>query len=186
MNGALTGVETDKSDGEAGASAPGRGPAERPTNPDDRALLEFIYTRDVECPACGYNLRGLRTAVCPECSGRLYLSVGSENLALGPWAMALVSFALGAGFDGVVSVVISIGLIFFPPSGAGVRQAGLLLLSFVIGAAACGIGIWWLVTRRKSVWGRMARRRQWLIAWLIFAAVAGAHAAFGLYLTGHL
>ncbi len=30
-------------------------------------LLAFLATRDLACPGCGYNLRGLATPRCPEC-----------------------------------------------------------------------------------------------------------------------
>src|SRR5206468_3407523 len=73
---------------------------------DDRALVEFVATRDAACPVCSYNLRGLTAAVCPECSARLHLRVGSENLRLGPWFAGVVSLAVGLGFDGVVSLMI--------------------------------------------------------------------------------
>jgi hypothetical protein len=34
-------------------------------------LRAFLAGRDVECPQCGYNLRGLRGAACPECGSAL-------------------------------------------------------------------------------------------------------------------
>jgi hypothetical protein len=30
-------------------------------------LKGYLARRDVPCPSCGYNLRGLRTGACPEC-----------------------------------------------------------------------------------------------------------------------
>jgi hypothetical protein len=36
----------------------------------------FLASRDAACPACGYNLRGLREARCPECGEAIALRVG--------------------------------------------------------------------------------------------------------------
>lgn len=37
---------------------------------DDRAAV-YLARHDVDCPACGYNLRGLKAAKCPECGGAI-------------------------------------------------------------------------------------------------------------------
>lgn len=34
---------------------------------DPEAVRRFLAARDVPCPACSYNLRGLAALVCPEC-----------------------------------------------------------------------------------------------------------------------
>ncbi len=36
-------------------------------NERDDTLVGFLSERDVACPGCGYNLRGLVGRVCPEC-----------------------------------------------------------------------------------------------------------------------
>src|SRR5688572_15571368 len=38
--------------------------------PDDPVRV-FVAERDVPCPHCSYNLRGLTAGVCPECGGAL-------------------------------------------------------------------------------------------------------------------
>ena len=46
--------------------------ANDPSGADERAtLLAYVAGRDVGCPACEYNLRDLRSDVCPECGVRL-------------------------------------------------------------------------------------------------------------------
>ncbi len=43
-----------------------------PSGAADRVkLLAYVAGRDVGCPACEYNLRDLRTDVCPECGATL-------------------------------------------------------------------------------------------------------------------
>jgi len=35
--------------------------------PARQTLAEYLATRDVACPKCGYNLRALKVGTCPEC-----------------------------------------------------------------------------------------------------------------------
>jgi hypothetical protein len=147
---------------------------------DDQSLVTFLASREAPCPVCGYNLRGLARAACPECGAALRLQVGSENLALGPWFLAAVSFALGLGFDGVIGLLLAIGLIANPPPSPGVLTEAIWIVSgFVGGAGMCAGGIALLLKRRRA-WLMMARRRQWTWAWAIFAGVGAAHAIYGL------
>src|SRR5687767_11336956 len=50
---------------------------------DDAILITFLRSRDIPCPSCSYNLRGLRSSACPECGAPLSLHVGSPRIALG-------------------------------------------------------------------------------------------------------
>lgn len=154
-------------------------------NDADDLLLRFVSDRDAACPACGYSLRGLTTARCPECAGKLFLSVGSENLALGPWFVVVLSLAMALGFDGVVGFVLS-GALFFrpPPVPAAVQQVTALIGAFVALAGACGVGLWWVFARKKSVWNRFPLPRQRRIAAIVFVVVFAIHAAFGAYVLG--
>ncbi|MFM9997152.1 MAG: hypothetical protein ACKVU4_15290 [Phycisphaerales bacterium] len=148
---------------------------------DDSALIAWAATRDASCPVCGYNLRGVPRAVCPECAARLHLQVGSENLAIGPWALAVIALSLAIGFDGVVALLMCVMTAFNPPRTGGAMLSILEILgSFLALAAVCGGGLTWLVRRRRSTWNRIARARQWKIAWAVFVAVGLVHALFGL------
>ncbi|MHC5004759.1 MAG: hypothetical protein ACYTJ0_16730 [Planctomycetota bacterium] len=56
-------------------------------------LAGFLAANDVACPACGYNLRGVVSATCPECGLALHLGV-QETGALGRrWGLLLLIFA---------------------------------------------------------------------------------------------
>jgi hypothetical protein len=71
-------------------------------------LREYVAERDVACPSCGYNLRGLESSTCPECGCGLRLEVASDRakvrkeavswlrIASSPPAIA-GTVALGAG-----------------------------------------------------------------------------------------
>jgi hypothetical protein len=66
-------------------------------------LISFVSNRDVECPGCGYNLRGLRAGVCPECQQELSLRVGLAEPKNRLWLTALIGAACGLGFNGLLT-----------------------------------------------------------------------------------
>lgn len=60
------------SSGDATAfAAKARGWLEASGHGHGHALRAYLADRDVPCPACGYNLRGITTAACPECGAAL-------------------------------------------------------------------------------------------------------------------
>ncbi len=49
-------------------------------------LVEFMARHDVECPGCGYNLRGVRTNACPECGRTLLINeLRTSKVVLRRW-----------------------------------------------------------------------------------------------------
>lgn len=157
------------------------------TADDEAALIRFVARHDAACPVCDYSLRGLQSAVCPECAAHLRLQVGSANLHVGPWFLGVVSFALGLGFDGVVSLLVitgcSIAVIMnggFPPIGQiwpAVRILGVMLSL----AGVCAAGLT-LLYRRRVAWRRMPLSRQRKAAVAIFVGTGIVHAAAGALL----
>lgn len=84
-------------------------PAQPASERDDTEhLLGFVASRDVPCPACGYNLRMLSKPICPECGLALKLTVGSDEPFRRAWALAL----------GVNAMIAGIGLFFLLISAA--------------------------------------------------------------------
>lgn len=142
-------------------------------------LIEWLADHDAPCPVCAYNLRGLTTDLCPECAAPLRLTIWSPQLNPAPWAVALIACALGAGFDGVVATLIGGGLIFAPPSAAAGAFPYTMLAVFSTAALATFGALIWVYTSRAR-WPRRMLAVQWSIAWTIFVAVGGAHAALGL------
>lgn len=69
------------------------------TGTSETSLLAFVHDRDIPCPGCGYNLRGLRGVVCPECQQALELRVGLTEPRLGLWLAATIGCAIGFGFN---------------------------------------------------------------------------------------
>ena len=61
------------------------------------ALQLFLAEQDVRCPGCDYNLRGLFSPQCPECSTPIRLALDLEALDrphAGPGTLALATGAL--------------------------------------------------------------------------------------------
>jgi hypothetical protein len=142
--------------------------------------LSWLEGRDVKCPVCEYNLRDLKGPVCPECSAPLELTVSSSNHNPGPWIVAMVSVALGAGFDGVVSVLMTLAIIFNPPNKpVEWMRVGMFYGTFLaLTLASAGVLVLMYRTRRRwAYWS--GKRRQWT-ATLIFLGVSLGHAAVGL------
>lgn len=138
-------------------------------------LTAFLAGRDEPCPVCGYCLRDLAAARCPECGATLELHLSSPQLRAGPWLFAIVSYALALGFDGVVAILMIAALAARPaptwgPYGAATvftALAGLMLLPLVSTA------------RRRHGWTRRAAGRQWTRAVAVFVAVGVFHLAVG-------
>jgi hypothetical protein len=152
----------------------------------DPLLQTFLAQTDAPCPVCDYNLRNLTTDRCPECSAHLHLRVGSENLTLGPWLGAVLSFALGVGFDAVMAliftVMFTVSRFANPPPAPYVTQQFIKALSvFFILTLSCSLAIFVLVRRRRR-WMMMPRRVQWRCAAIIFGSVFLAHVIVGLLL----
>lgn len=65
---------------------------------DVEALAAYLADRDVACPGCGYNLRGLKAERCPECNEALQLQVGLCEPKLGLFITGITGLASGLGF----------------------------------------------------------------------------------------
>ena len=80
--------------------------ADRPPADADTLLLEFLRDRDAECPLCGYNLRNLPAATCPECREPLSLSVGLRKPRFG-WILVTM---IPGFFSGICAALMLIPL----------------------------------------------------------------------------
>ncbi|MCC6580429.1 MAG: hypothetical protein IT440_08300 [Phycisphaeraceae bacterium] len=76
-------------------------------------LLDYLQQRDVKCPTCGYNLRDLRRARCPECGSGLGLTVSVVDPFLSAWVVmvGVLFSAAGVGMF-MLAYLTSMG---FPP-----------------------------------------------------------------------
>lgn len=70
----------------------------------DELIAAFLAERDVSCPRCGYNLRGLEQARCPECERPLVLRIEPAEPPRGVFVAGLAALAGGAAFSVAVGV----------------------------------------------------------------------------------
>src|SRR3954468_17440650 len=73
---------------------------------DAHALVAFVRERDVTCPLCRYNLRGLTSTRCPECGRELRLTVGLVEQRQGAWLTAQIAVTAAAGIGVLVLLMI--------------------------------------------------------------------------------
>ncbi len=138
-------------------------------------LLAFVAECPAACPVCDYSLRGLATPICPECGAELELHVGSPRLRIGPWALAIVGFALALGFDGVMAVIMAARLLANP---ATQWQPYGIVTGFALLAAVMLGGL--LVTARtRPAWTRRPVTTQRILAGITFGSVGLFHAFSG-------
>lgn len=139
---------------------------EAPPRDGETWLREFLADRDAPCPGCGYNLRGLRSDRCPECSQELELRVGLAEPKMRLWLLAVIGAAAGVGFNGLLLAYALIMIAQAWRSGSmavrfiGINVAGLLVMGGVLvvllrsgrrirrlstsGRAAIALGAWFL------------------------------------------
>lgn len=152
---------------------------------DDRRLLEHVEAHGGNCPACAYNLEGLSNRTCPECGSRLLLRLGADGGAHAPWLLAIVFFAMGAGFDLIMSVCIPILWRFLPPrAGTEAFWQGAIVLFGALGLA-CLTGCL-AVARKRRTWARYSATRAWRLAIGIGIGLALVHACVGLMILPYI
>lgn len=137
-------------------------------------LRGFLAEQDEPCPGCGYNLRGLRTDVCPECRKSLVLRVGLVEQKLGALLAALSGLLAGSG-TGVVVLGILGYLTWRFGGGPTWREIGWFVVVVVLGIfveAALAVR---LSSRGGRVWFRQRSMagRVWLAigAWMLTAGL---------------
>jgi hypothetical protein len=63
--------------------------------PEPRSLVrDFLATREVRCPACRHNLRGVKGHRCPECGFELHLTLRAPRFGSGVWLAGVFGLAL--------------------------------------------------------------------------------------------
>jgi len=143
-------------------------------------VVTYLAEHDAACPVCAYGLRGVPAPVCPECSAPLHLEVASAQSAPGPWLLALVSWALALGFDAVVGLLVTIGVLVARPPLSTIYPY-VFVGTFLTLSAASAFGLTRVLGSRGR-WSARPRRAQWQGAVITFVAVALVHAAVGAVL----
>jgi len=139
-------------------------------------LKAYLETNDAPCPVCGYNLRGVELAVCPECNAPIELIVGSQEDRLGAWLFAMLAFAMALGFDVVIGAMMVLSVIMT----SGEDASAIFLMISLVTLSLTSVGMLWVLVVRKRDWMRMARHKQWKFAWGIFLGVFFMHLSVGV------
>lgn len=148
------------------------GETSQPVHDADTAkLLAWLADHDAPCPLCGYNLRALTRAVCPECKQELVLTVGAKRVRL---AWFLIALAPGM-FSGIAALFLAVPIVGQTLLGTGYPPWGILLVD-VFGLASGGTAI--LLARRRVWFLRMQMPRQRSIA----MSVWGVHVVMFIFL----
>ncbi len=147
---------------------------------EDQALSAYLADRDVPCPGCGYNLRGLTADRCPECSQALKLSVSLQEAHLSALLAAILPPIAIAGAAGVLLIVVfmfTVGSGRTLPSG---EEATIFLWMPLAASLLLGVPALWLALPTGRAW---FRSRSWRVrANTVAASVLASLAMLGLYL----
>lgn len=69
-------------------------------------LKTYLAERDVACPACGYNLRGLASEACPECRQPLRLEVMLERPITKAWFATIIPLWIVGGGSTIAMLIV--------------------------------------------------------------------------------
>ena len=147
--------------------------SEHQQGPREAELLQaWLSSRDVPCPVCGYNLRSIEAANCPECGAKLDLRVGSTDLKIGLWLVGVISLTLPLGFIGLFAIIYVLPMVL---SGVA-RAEPLSFFIFVAIITVIGVGyvllLRRLIRRRKKFWSKPRKAQKVSVVLYILAGSA--------------
>jgi hypothetical protein len=131
---------------------------------DSDLLRAYLADRDVPCPVCGYNLRGLNSTDCPECGATLDWRALSSGLKRGTWVAALIGVGVPLGLMLTVSVAGIMANLSVPPWG----QAWGPVVIHGGGAVLYALALFTIIWKRRRFWC-IGRANQVRLAALICA-----------------
>jgi hypothetical protein len=117
----------------------------------DRAMLQqFLADRDVPCPQCGYNLRTLSGAICPECGEQLALGVHLVEPKQAAPIAGLIGLSAGFGLNGLLLIY---AMIRFRDLGRGFMNSFIIINAVGFVVLGCCLLLWlksWRWIRRRE------------------------------------
>jgi len=127
--------------------------------PDRELLRHFLLGRDVACPGCGYNLRDLTGAVCPECGQGIVLHLQLAEPRQAALLTGLIGLSAGVGLNGLLVIYYAIVRLFMNFGAPDDK----FLVTIGTGLAAHGIAMaaWLRYWRRIRL---LAPRGRWTLA----------------------
>ncbi len=121
-------------------------------------LQQFLAERDLPCPLCGYNLRALRTDVCPECGSEVQVTVGLTEPRMGAFVAGVAGLAAGLGFNGLMLLWVG-WMVIERRGGPPLDQVWPL----PIGAIVTGVALMFWLRRRRAI-RLMSVQKRWVLA----------------------
>src|SRR5688572_5440203 len=128
-------------------------------------IRAFLSTRDAPCPGCGYNLRGIAQARCPECEREVTLCVqgGVAEPRQRTEAVALLCIIL-IGVLGQIGVWAYSGLLAPGMPGWFLASMVVTLLAY---AVECGVLLRLILAlRSRAAAGAGRAVLKWALLWL--------------------
>lgn len=146
-----------------------------PPDSEAAALTAFLADRDVPCPSCDYNLRGLPSGVCPECNQNLVLRVGLAEPRLAPYLFTLIFTSAGGGFGLIVLTLFTIDQLRRGRVGTSNDR---ITFAIITSATLVNIILMTTLLRKRRILLRSPRRTQWMRAALVAGFQIGFLTAF--------
>jgi hypothetical protein len=145
---------------------------------ENEPLAAFLSSRDVPCPGCGYNLRGLTSDHCPECYQHLVLSVSLAEPPVVQYVLAMVGLAAcGAAAGLMVLGVLAISVLYKDLPGGNTAVVLLWAPLAIVGVDAAMVASCLLPASRR--WFRTrSRSGRWMIALACWGASLAVFAAW--------
>jgi hypothetical protein len=140
------------------------------TPPDPHAeVVAFLAGRSAPCPRCEYDLRDIRSAVCPECAEPLVLKIGSPRARFGWLILAMAPGCFSGVAACFLAIPITISTWHSLPAGLGVPWP--ILGAEVFGLTSAG-SVWLMYRHRQRILSRSTKRQALLVAaiWAVHIA----------------
>lgn len=138
--------------------------------PDPQAeVVAFLAGRSAPCPRCDYDLRDIRSAVCPECAEPLVLKVGSPRARFGWLILAMVPGCFSGVAACFLAVPITVSIVQAFPFNPGVPWP--ILGAEVFGLTSAG-SVWLLYRHRQRILARSSKRQVLIAAAIWFTHIA--------------
>lgn len=135
------------------------------------AMQLFLAERDVPCPGCGYNLRGLESPACPECNEALELRITLAEPRQGAYIAGIIGLSIGIGFHGIMLAWAAF-IMLWAGFGTASMMADVWPLPLALILEVAALAAWMRGRRRLR---RMPQRGQVTLAaacWGLTAALA--------------
>ncbi len=132
-------------------------------------LRGWLSSRDVPCPVCGYSLRSIQSATCPECGARLDVRVGSTDLRIGLWLAGVISLSLAMGFVGLLTILF---IVPFLAAGLGLSIGLPVVAISTIITVSYMLVLLRLIRNRKKFWSKPRKAQKASVVLYILASSA--------------